>query len=129
MEIAIKDETFAGKTFDVMSLIFHTELVTVREVITQRVLQEVGRYNQQLTGVFNGLVQPAEAEKVLNGYKLKPNKAIDAKKQVEVAIEAFSRNGYFMLVDDKQFEHLDDEIIVANTTSISFVKLTPLVGG
>lgn len=45
MEILIKDETLAGKTFDVMSLLFNTELVTVREVITQRVLKEVGAYN------------------------------------------------------------------------------------
>lgn len=73
---------------------------------------------------------PTEAETTLNGIKVKPKKhLIDAKKQVEVAIEAFSRNGFFVLVDDKQFEHLEDEIIVEKTTSISFVKLTPLVGG
>jgi hypothetical protein len=129
MEIAIKDETFAGKKFDVMSLIFNTKLVTIREVITQRVLQEVALYNQKLSGVFNGLVQPTDAEKLLNGYKLKSNKPIEAQKQVAVAIEAFSSNRYFILVDDKQYNSLDDEIVVADTTSISFVKLTPLVGG
>jgi hypothetical protein len=129
MEIAIKDETYSGKKFDVMSLIFNTQLVTLREVITQRVLQEVAIYNQKLSGVFNGLVQPIDAEKLLDGYKLKSSKPIDAQKQVAVAIEAFSSNRYFILVDDQQHDNLDDEIVVADTTSISFVKLTPLVGG
>ena len=129
MEIAIKDEALSGISYEVMSLFFNTELVTVKEVITQRVLKEVGAYNQKLDGVFTGLVQPTDAEKIINAYKVKPKKAIDAKRQVNIAIEAFEKNGFFVLVDDKQFEHLDDEIIVAKTTSICFVKLTPLVGG
>ena len=129
MEIAIKDETLSGVSYEVMSLYFKTELVSIREIITQRVLKEVGAYNQKLDGVFSGLVQPADAENVLNAYHVKPKKPIDAKRQVEIALDAFQRNVFFVLVDDKQFEHLEDEIIVANTTSISFIKLTPLVGG
>ena len=129
MEIAIKDETLSGVSYEVMSLYFKTELVSIREIITQRVLKEVGAYNQKLDGVFSGLVQPADAEKVLNAYQVKPKKPIDGKRQVEIALDAFQRNVFFVLVDDKQFEHLEDEIIVANTTSISFIKLTPLVGG
>jgi glutaredoxin 2 len=129
MQIAIKDETASGKTFDVMSLIFNTKFITVRDVITERVTQEVAIYNRKLSGVFNGLVQPTHAEASLNGYKMKAATPIDANKQIDTAIEAFSRNRYFILVDDKQADSLDDEIVLAATTVISFVKLTPLVGG
>jgi len=129
MSISIVDETLSGNTSEAMKLIFNTELVTVKEVIARRVTAEVESYNLKLTGFFNGLVEPSNAEKVHNGYQLKPRQAIDAKKQIEIALDAFQKNGFFMLVDNKQFENLDDEIIVANTTTISFVKLTPLVGG
>jgi hypothetical protein len=129
MSISIVDETLSGNASEAMKLIFNTELITVKEVIARRVTAEVESYNLKLTGFFNGLVEPTNAEKILNGYQLKPRQPIDAKKQIETALDAFQKNGFFILVDNKQFEHLDDEIIVADTTTISFVKLTPLVGG
>jgi len=129
MSISIVDETLSGNASEAMKLIFNTELITVKEVIARRVTAEVENYNLKLTGFFNGLVEPTNAEKILNGYQLKPRQPIDAKKQIEIALDAFQKNGFFILVDNKQFEQLDDEIIVANTTTISFVKLTPLVGG
>ena len=54
---------------------------------------------------------------------------IDWEAQYARAIEAFTRNGFFVLVDDQQLESLDDEIFVRPGTAISFVKLVPLVGG
>jgi hypothetical protein len=129
MSIAIVDEKITGEISEVMQLIFNTKLVTVRDVITRRVTLEVENYNTQRTGFFNGLVEPNHTEKLLNGSQLKNHQHIDADKQIAIALTAFEKNGFFILVDNKQFEHLDDEIIVAKTTTISFVKLTPLVGG
>lgn len=34
-----------------------------------------------------------------------------------------------MLVDDKQVESLDDIVTIQAETIVSFIKLTPLVGG
>lgn len=129
MSIAIVDEKITGEISEVMQLIFNTELVTVREVIARRVTLEVDNYNKQRTGFFTALVEPSHTEKLLNGAQLKNHQPIDADKQIAIALAAFEKNGFFILVDNKQFEHLDDEIIVAKTTTISFVKLTPLVGG
>ena len=75
------------------------------------------------------LVQPTDAEKTLNGFKLRTPREIDWKKQYESACEAFSRNGFFVLVGDYQAETLEEEITVSPGTVISFVKLVPLVGG
>lgn len=129
MTITIKDETFAGKILNEITLKFNSELITVKDVIEQRVIQEVENYNEKQSGYFNGLIEPTEAEKTINGYKLKPKKIIDAEQQVYVALEAFLKNGYFVLVDNIQSENLNQEILLANNTTVSFVKLTPLIGG
>ncbi len=129
MTITIKDETFAGKILNEITLKFKSEYITVKDVIEQRVIYEVENYNQKQSGYFNGLIEPTDAEKTLNGYKLKPKKIIDAEQQVYVALEAFLKNGYFVLVDNIQSDSLEQKILLSATTIVSFVKLTPLIGG
>lgn len=127
--LKIKDETATGKIYNELAVKFNGGLVTVKEIIEQRVIAEADEYNNRLTGYFNGLVQPKEAEKVLNGYKLKDKKKVDAEKQVYSALEAFNKNVYFVLIDNIQAESLDQMILINDKTEISFIKLTPLVGG
>ncbi len=129
MTIAIKDENFSGSIIHEINLDFQQENVTVRDIITQRVIHEVENYNQKLPAYFNGLVEPSDAEKTINGFKLTTRKMIDAEKQVYVALDAFTKNGYFLLIDTVQSESLEQEVFLKSTTSISFIKLTPLVGG
>ncbi|MFZ4796622.1 MAG: hypothetical protein ACOYMA_03955 [Bacteroidia bacterium] len=127
--ITVKDETFSGKILNEVLLYFKSEKVLVKDIIEARVLKEVENYNNKLPQYFNGLVEPTDAEKTLNGYKLKPKKLIDGEKQVYVALDAFLKNGYFLLIDNIQSENLEDEVMISNDTKISFIKLTPLVGG
>ncbi|MDW7693950.1 hypothetical protein R9C00_04265 [Flammeovirgaceae bacterium SG7u.111] len=129
MIVTIKDETFTGEILNELNLEFATENVTVKEIISQRVFQEVENYNKKLPEVFNGLVKPSEAEKTLNGYKVKNKKAIDGEKQVYIALEAFNKNSYFVLIDNQQAESLEEKILLTQHSKISFLKLTPLVGG
>lgn len=129
MTITIKDETFSGKVLQEINLEFATELVTVQDIITGRVMKEVENYNSKLPAYFNGLIEPSDAEKTLNGYKLKPKKIIDAEKQVYVALDAFQRNVFFVLIDNLQSESLEQMVELSKNTTISFIKLTPLVGG
>jgi hypothetical protein len=129
MTITIKDETFAGKILREIQLDFESESVSIRDIITMRVLQEVELYNDNLPQYFNGLIEPSDAEKTLNGYKLKSKKLIDGEKQVYTALNAFQKNGFFVLIDNTQAETLDQVVELKEHTSISFIKLTPLVGG
>ena len=129
MLIAIKDETFAGTILGEIELEFASELVTIKDIIEARVLEEVRRYNDKRPEFFNGLVEPNDAERTLNGFKLKNKRAVDGEKQVYIALDAFKRNAFFMLVDDRQAETLEEEVRLSKITRISFVKLTPLVGG
>jgi len=128
--LIIRDEEMTGKTVNEFSLEFLTEHITVRELIRSRVFQEVKDHNaKQNQTEFRGLVQPTDAERTLNGYRFKTPRRIDWQRQFEKAIEAFEKNQILILVNDRQVESLDEEIEVETDTTVSFLRLTLLVGG
>lgn len=127
--LTINDESAIGTILNQFSMNVEHEHLTVKDLIEARVYYEVEEYNNRLPEVFNGLVQPSYAEKVLNGFKLKERRKIDPEKQLYIALDAFQKNGYFILIDNRQAEDLDKEILVSASTTVSFVKLTALVGG
>jgi hypothetical protein len=127
--LTIHDETSSGQKTNTFTLDCLTERMTVRELLRARIYQEVQDYNQKQPEYFRGLVEPTNAERVLNGYKLKAKRKIDWQEQFNRALAAFERNGFFVLVGDKQAESLDQEFEVKVDTEVSFVKLVPLVGG
>ncbi len=132
--LTIRDETASGEVYHELPLEFPSERLTVRELIRERVYQEVQDFNRkQGEQVFRGLVQPTDTERVLNGkrieYRLKAHRPIEWKPQLEKALEAFDRNGFLVLIDDHQAESLDQEFVVGHGTQVSFVRLTMLVGG
>ena len=127
--VSIKDENFSGKILQEVLVGFSSEIVTVKDIIEARVRQEVENYNKRLPDYYNGLIEPNDAEKTINGFKLRSKKPIDAEKQVYVALDAFQKNGFFLLVDTMQSVSLEQKVQLTNDTRISFLKLTPLVGG
>jgi hypothetical protein len=129
LKLKITDETFAGKILNEISISVSGERLTVKDIIEARVYAEVADYNQKLPEIYRGLVQPKDAEVVLNGFRVKPKVEVDAEKQVYTALDAFQKNGFFVIIDNKQAEQLDEEVLLSNDSLVSFVKLTPLVGG
>ncbi len=127
--LSIRDENFSGKVLQEVFIGFNSETVTIQDIIEMRVRKEVENYNNKMPEYFNGLIEPTDAEKTINGYKMKSKKPIDEEKQVYVALDAFQKNGFFVLVDNEQCTSLDQTITLTKDTTISFVKLTPLVGG
>jgi hypothetical protein len=127
--LTILDESATGETLLELTLHVPAERITVRDLIRQRVRHEVEEYNRRKPETFCGLVQPTESERTLNGYRLKQPRAIDADTQLARAIDAFAGNQIIMLVDDRQVESLDEEIDVRPEMRVSFLRLTPLVGG
>ena len=127
--LKIQDETHSGKLISEIHISVKQSTVTMRDIIEARVRFEVDRYNDKMPEYFQGLVQPTHAEKMLNGFKMKERKKVDFEKQLYIALDAFQRNGYFVLVDNKQSDSLEQVVEVTPKTVVSFVKLTPLVGG
>jgi hypothetical protein len=134
MQVAIRDETLAGQSLYEMSLEFLSDRITVRELLRERVHHEVREFNRHRDReVFNGLVQPEGTAATFNGgrseFRMKQHRFLDWETQFTLALEAFEQNGFFVIVDDRQAETLDQEFVIGPTTSVSFVKLIPLVGG
>ncbi len=127
--LTIRDETLAGQTTREFSLDFLTEQITVHELIRSRVYQEVKDYNTRQPKRFQGLVQPTDSEKTLNGFRLKKRRQIDWKQQFDKAIEAFQSGQILILVNDRQVESLEEEIEITPDTSVAFLRLKLLVGG
>jgi hypothetical protein len=128
--ITIRDESAVRKVLNRITLELPDRTVTVRDLIRARVSQEVERYNRAAADYRYALVQPAPDEAALNappGARARRN--VDAEKQIALALEAFQRNGFFILVNDRQLESLDDLVHADDTREVTFVKLTPLVGG
>ena len=132
--LTIRDETASGRVYHEVPLEFPSEKVTVRELIRERVYQEVKDFNcRQGEQVFRGLVQPTDTERVLDGtaaeYHLKPHRPSEWQPQFDNAIEAFGRGGFLVLIDDKQAASLDQEFLIGHDTQVTFVKLTVVVAG
>ena len=127
--LTIRDETLSGESFNEWALEVTSERVTIREIIRSRVYQEVQDHNRQCGSPFRGLVQPEEAETALNGHEHKTQRQIDWKRQFERAVEAFEKNQILILVNERQAESLDEEVVVGPGATVTFLRLTLLVGG
>ena len=129
--LTIRDELTSnlGKTDYVITINLTSRRLTARELIRERVRQEVEDFNNKQPELYNGLVQPTDTERTLNGFKFRQKRTLDWKEQFEKAIEGFQRNAFILLVDDLQIDDLDQAIPISPETSVTFVKLVPLVGG
>ena len=130
--VLLYDETLGGERTASLRLDLLTATVTVRELIRRRVYEEVQQFHAAPPDtIFRGLVTPTATETALNGQK--PTHAakrrVDWEAQYEKAVQAFERNGFFVLVGDRQVEDLDAPVTLNVDTEVSFVKLVPLVGG
>lgn len=129
MKILIKDETVGGDSKNSFSIETTKTDSTVQELIKLRIFNEVENFNQRLPEYFRSLVQPTEAEVTLNGYRMVEKRKIDPEKQYYLALDGFKKNGYFLIINNKQVESLDQEIKISDNMELQFIKLTPLVGG
>ncbi len=128
-KIQLLDETLSGQKGEPLELDWCTNTISARDLIASRVEEEVRRHNARQTEVFHGLVQPSDSERLLNGFRLRSPRPIDAAAQIELALKAFESNGFFLLVNDRQIESLDELIAIELETQVAFVKLVPLQGG
>lgn len=126
--ITIIDESTLGQTAS-WHLEILEETLPLRELIRRRIYQEVTEFNARQTLQFCGLVQPHGMERALNNSRSRNRPPIDWQAQYENAIEAFTRRGFLVLVNDKQVTDLDTPVILQAGSEVTFFKLVPLVGG
>ncbi len=131
--LTIRDEGLGAKEQDgSYELTVPGERLTIRELIRERVYQEVDDFNRKVRegndARFKGLVRPAHVEAVLNATK-SDRREVDWKAQFELAITAFEDRGVLVLVGEKQATDLDEAFEVTPGLEVTFLRLVPLVGG
>jgi hypothetical protein len=130
--LAVRDETPVGGVSNEWSLEFLSETITVRELIRERVYQEVQDFNthQKTPGAYRGLVQPEGYAQAQRGPTAPDTlRPIDWKKQYERAVEAFESHQVLILIDDRQAGSLDESFTIGPATAVTFLRLALLVGG
>ena len=140
--LTLQDVTLTGQPLGAaveLSLVGLAEQISVRDLIRERVYQEVDDHNRrvresgQACQPFRGLVAPTVAERQLNGPHVGAagvmTKEVDWRRQFDAACAAFERNGFLVLVDERQVDGLDEPLRLTPSTRVTFVKLTALVGG
>ena len=128
VSVTVRDERSPGRPSGELELSLDPR-TTLRDLIRTRVREEVARYNSGPGERFNGLVRPTDAAEDANGYRLRKPRRLDWERQAQVAEGAFGRNGFFVIVGDRQVDDLDEELELRPETEIRFLRLTPLVGG
>ncbi len=64
-------------------------------------------------------------------YPRQPSRApqIDVEAEVQRATQAFTDGAYFLVVNGRQVTSLDEGLSLAATSKVTFLRLTPLIGG
>ena len=127
--VRVRDEMAPGSHSSERLVTVASTQTTPRELIRNRVREEVERHNQSLSEIFCGLVQPEESERILNGFRMKTRWPLDWQVQFERACSSFEKNGFILVVDGRQATDLNDRIELRVDSEVQFIKLVPLVGG
>ncbi|NTS76227.1 hypothetical protein HR060_05040 [Catenovulum sp. SM1970] len=128
ISLKMRDESSSGQIYQEFELSFEHIQISVKDLIVERVYQEVIAFNQKATNRKSLLVAPSAEEKMLN-QALSSKAKVNPEKQIEIALNAFKNNAYFILVDDLQVDNLEQVIDIKKDTDICFVKLVQLIGG
>jgi hypothetical protein len=130
--ITFLDETATGTVLQSWEVPVETDSITLEALIMLRVKEEIKRLETAQADQYFAFwrEQSVEDQKIhlRNSPKNKPEPA-DPEASGYRALEAFQRNAFFVLVDNKQVDRLDEILPITPQSTVSFVRLTPLVGG
>ncbi|MFE0424404.1 hypothetical protein [Streptomyces sp. NPDC058953] len=111
--VTFVDETTSGDRSDGWGVEIAEERLALRELIRRRVHREIA--------------EARAGTPVRPGPGTGPGPDPDA--ETESALRAFERNGFLVLVGERQLTGLDEEIDLRPGTEVTFLRLVPLVGG
>jgi hypothetical protein len=112
-EIMMRDQSRAGHLLGGTRVADLPNEVSVRDVVRTRIHGEVAAYNADPGPVFRGLVQPADAVRHSDGFRMREPRALDAELLISAAEEAIGLGLLRLRLDDRP-EDLDELITPAD---------------
>lgn len=139
VSVRIVDEHFGKSKLSIFDLQYPSETVTMRDLIARRVEEEVAQVNQMKRDpdrikaehrMFLAGLTRRSPEVLLNAKSKKnPGEPINPHVAVETALKAFKAGQYFVLLNDKQYEDLDEVVRLTPNSEVVFLRLSALIGG
>lgn len=108
---------------------------TVRELLTQIILAEIESFRtRQEKRRIAYILSPAEIDQGVRRGKIEMGgqdliQDVDEEEAIALAMEAFEDGFYFIFIDDKQQDNLDQQVTLKADSQVLFLRLVPLVGG
>lgn len=112
-EMMMRDQSRAGHVLGGAQVADLPDEVRVRDVVRTRIRSEVAAYNADPGPVFRGLVQPADAVRHSDGFRMREPRPLDAELLIAAAEEAIGLGLLRLRLDDR-LVGLDELIVPAD---------------
>ena len=100
---------------------------SLRDIIRARIDTEVAAYNRDPGTVYVGMVQPEDAIRHSDGFRMRTPRPLDGDQLLTAVEEAVSAGVVRFLVDDRAVDDLDARFDVGETERITTVMRRPIV--
>jgi hypothetical protein len=112
-EMVMRDQSRAGHVLGGTRVVDLPDEVSVRDVVRTRIRGEVAAYNADPGPVFRGLVQPADAVRQTDGFRMREPRPLDAELLIAAAEEATVLGLLRLRLDGRPVD-LDERITLAD---------------
>lgn len=130
--IRIYDEAVGGERSLRMELPRSDERVPAAELIRRRVAKDLAAWRRREENAPEGLAagfRDGIRDGFAEGAMPCPWGKMDEEAACRVALEAFDRQAFVLLVDSLHVEDRDTIVRLDETSEVTFLRLVPLVGG
>ncbi len=134
-QLTIKEEVFGTGKINEIPIHFSSERITLSDLIQQKVTARIKEVNHNIKTKNTSTFFKTSEEQILNKDAIQKRFAklndgtVDAEKACYEALSGFQRNVFFVILDGKQREDLEEELILTKNSEVRFIQLMPLVGG
>jgi hypothetical protein len=101
--------------------------MSVRDIIRARINAEVAAYNQDPGTIYVGMVQPEDAIRHSDGFRMRTPRPLDAEQLLTAVEEAVGAGVVSFIIGDRTVDDLDVVIDLGTTASITTVMRRPIV--
>lgn len=125
--LVMRDVSRSGHPLGAASITGLPDRLTLGAVLRARIEGEVGRYNADPGPVYTGLVQPEDAVRYSDGFRMQAPRTLDPGRLVTAAFEAVAAGLVSFEVDGRPVTDLDHEVEPDAVDEIVVILHRPVV--